>query len=216
MKKAVLFIACLLIFTSCFKEEDESKIYADVSGVVNSGNAPVNGAEIHIKSYLDPGGFAAGDTLGTGVPISLTISNPGVYTLELYRLGASEPIARVFEDTLGLGNQEILIPDSLLSNGVYIYNVINPLDMVSQSNFLVNRPDSSLPNVLPYAYTNSTGEFEIDADYLAIDTRFRRSDDETFVIKDSLQIIVVQNDEIAGRGYLKVKEESNFIEINLD
>lgn len=191
-------------------------MYADIQGVVNSGNMPVEGAEIHIKNHFDPGGFRIGEDLGEGVTIGFTAVTHGNYSIDLYRLGSEEPFAKIMEDSLATGEYSYLVPDTLVTNGIYIYTISSPLSQPAQSNFLINKPDSALAATRPIMTTGPDGTFMIDADYLAIDQTFFRGANERFSITDSLQIIVVKDGEIVGRNYLEVSEEVNFVEINLN
>lgn len=214
MQKYLLFGLCIILLSSCYKE-DEEKVYADVEGVVLSNSAPVEGAEIHIKSFFQPGGFTQGEVTNNGIQIEFNAFTHGKYRIDLFRLGGEEPFATIMEDSLSEGVYSYNVADSLLTNGVYIYRIFTPLSQPAQSNFLINRPDSTLHTVLPLTVTDSEGSFHVDADYLAIDETFYRGN-EQFRIGDSLQVIVVMDDEIVARERIQVKEIVSFVEINVE
>lgn len=217
INKYLILLFCVITLVSCYKEdEDDLKVYADIAGVVDNGATPVEGAEIHIRSHFSPGGFTEGESIGQGIPLRFNAANPGTYQINLFRLGVDEVLVELLNDSLSVGEHTVLIPDSILTNGVYIYRIVTPFNQTAQSNFLINKPDSALTATLPLTTTNSNGEFEITAEYLAIDETFFRGQDDRFTITDSLQIIVVMNEEIIARKNLTVGEEVNFVEINLD
>lgn len=180
--------------------------------MVLEGEEPVSGIDIHIRSNMKPGGFMQGEH--RDVEIELNVSTSGVYLVDVYRLGSDQLVASV-SDTLESGTQTLTIPDTLLTNGVYVYTLTTPLDEVGESNFLINKPDSALIYSDPLTTSNSAGEFEIDADYLAIDALFTRGE-EQFEITDSLQVIAVRDSTIAGKGFIQVGEGDNFVEISID
>lgn len=183
--------------------------------VLENGN-PVADVGIHIKNHFDPGGFTEGEHIE--VDIHFTASMTGVYRMDLFRLGSNEIFATVLDDTLGEGDQKVTVPDSLLSNGVYVYQITTPTEATAENNFLINKPDSTLGYTEPLTSTNTQGEFEIDADYLPIDKVFSREGNEQFEVTDSLQIIVVREENIVARKFIKVSEneDENFVEISVD
>ncbi|MEX0609388.1 MAG: hypothetical protein WD016_13785 [Balneolaceae bacterium] len=211
-----LLALCSFFLTTCINAPDPPQDYANVEGLVTENGSPVVDAEIHIKSHFEPGGFVEGEV--DEVEIGFTATASGVYALELYRLGSLQPFVTVFEDTLETGEQLLPIPDSLLSNGVYVYQIVTPLDQTAENNFLINKPDSALASTQPLTRTNSEGEFEISADYLAIESLFSRGQNEQFEITDSLQIIVVRDEEIVAKEFLQVgvEGEGTFVEITID
>ncbi|MEX0719820.1 MAG: hypothetical protein WD059_04070 [Balneolaceae bacterium] len=211
------FCISLLFATSCINSPDEPEVYADVNGMVTENGTSVSNAHIHIKSHFEPGGFVEGELLD--IEINLEVSTPGLYSLDLFRLGSTEVFATAFSDSLTAGSQVITIPDSLLTNGVYLYQVITPTNQSFENNFLINKPDSALTQTEPYTTTNNEGEFHIDIDYLAIESELTRDNGaEQISITDSLQIIIVRDENIVAREFLQVQtnEDDNFVEISID
>lgn len=212
-----LLLATSFIFSACYKEEesDAPSLYADIQGIVSLNDLPVQGAEIHIKNQFSPGGFEDGNSIGKGITLPFSAGSTGNYEVNLYRFGTEEVFMNLLDEQLEPGNHSVLAPDSMLTNGTYIYVINAPFNQSYQSSFLINKPDSTLPGTLALVTTNTDGTFSIEADFLAIGQSFRNGN-LFFDITDSLQIIVVLGDSIATREYIKVGKSSNFVDIDLD
>lgn len=212
-----LLLALSFMLSACYKEEegDSLTLYADIQGVVSQNDLPVQGAEIHIKNQFSPGGFEKGNSIGIGITIPVNANITGNYELNLYRFGTEEVFLTLLDEELEPGTHNILAPDSMLTNGTYIFVLEMPFNQTYQSSFLINKPDSTLPGTLPLATTNANGAFDLEADFLAIGQSFRNGN-YLFDITDSLQIIVVLGDSIITREYIKVGKSSNFVDINID
>lgn len=212
----VLYLLTLLLLTGCFKK-DEPVIYEDVEGVVLSSNGdPINNAHVHIRNHFSPGGY---DIEGTGasVAIPFNVSFKSVYEAVLFNHGADTLIATFFKDTLSAGQHSIIIPDSLLSNGVYGYEIRSERGPLFANLFLVNKPDSLLPASRPFTTTNIRGEFTLNSLYLALGRSFGSSSGGRFEITDSLQIIVTDTSQVLKKREIEIKpDQPNFFEITLD
>ncbi len=211
----LLFFVAILLFTGCIKES-KPKTYENVKGVVETADGlPVTDAEIHFRNYFKPGGFLVQeleDTLGIAVDVPVRTK----YTASLFRHGAVTPFATFLEDTLETGHQIIEMPDSLLTNGMYGYEITFNDRVLTANLFVVSRPDSALINVMPYDYTNQMGEFELNADHLALGRTFRSSASGGFEVRDSLQILIERNNEIVHTERVQVvPDQENFFAIKL-
>ncbi|MEQ8524357.1 hypothetical protein [Gracilimonas sp.] len=204
----------ILFFTSCINDKD-IPVYEEVEGVVLENGQAVSNADIHIRNHFNPGGFSQ-ENAAEEYTINFTIQSEAVYTISLFRHGADSIFYTFFDDTLAPGNQEIIIPDSLLTNGILGYEIETNQDLVTRNLFLVNKPDSLLPGSFPFTTTNALGEFTLNQNYLALGLGFR-SIDGFFEVTDSLQIYVVQDSSIQAKRTVEVKpNKSNFFEIVLD
>ena len=215
-KTQLLFLVSLLfIANGCFNN-DEEPVYEEIEGVVLSNGEPVDKADIHIKNNFDPGGFVNEEprdeyTVNFNAPVSR------VYKISLFRHLADSIITTFFDDTLSSGPQEIIVPDSLLSNGIFGYEISTEAGVLTGNLFLVNQPDSLLPGKLPFDQTNIRGEFTLNPDELALGQSFSTSRGGGFEITDSLQIIVTQDSTVLGKQSVKVEpNQANFFEIILD
>lgn len=216
MRKSHLlaFITVLVLFTGCFRDNDPPS-YQAVEGVVLSGGQPVPGAQIHILNYFDPGGFVA-DTLNV-VDIRFEAPNRTLYTGNMFHHAATTVRNTFLEDTLAAGPQTITIPDSLLTNGIFGYEVRTPISILTSSLFLITKPDSLLPGVTPFTVTGAGGNFELNSDYLALGRVFNTPNGASFQVGDSLQIIVTDDEQVLSVDKVQVKpNQANFFEINLD
>lgn len=210
-----LFLLISLITSGCFNQ-DEIPVYNNVDGKVLENGKPVFGAHIHYRNNFAPGGFPD-EVIGDSVTIRFNTAMDGVYEASLFRLEGDSILTTFFEDTLTAGRQSILIPDSLLSNGIFGYEVSSELEYLGASLFLVNKPDSALIGTLPFTSTNSDGDFTLDSRQMAIGQTFNFSDGNRFEITDSLEIIVIKDRKIRAVEKVKIEpNEDNFFQISLD
>ncbi|WP_020403603.1 hypothetical protein [Gracilimonas tropica] len=201
--------------TGCFNQ-DTIPVYNNVDGQVLENGEPVFGARIHFRNNYDPGGFTQ-QAIGDSVSISFRTNIQDVYEAGLFRYSADSSFVIFFKDTLEAGQHNIQIPDSLMSNGVYGYEVFSETRYLGASLFLVNKPDSALIGTYPLTTTNFEGNFSLDAQKMALGQRFNFSDGNRFQITDSIQIIVEKDRQIRAIKSVKVKPDAeNFFEITLD
>jgi|TARA_R100000963_G_C4642729_1_gene106413 hypothetical protein len=213
----LVFLSTILFFLSgCLSNADGPKIYRDATGVVlTSGGDPVADADIHIRNHFNPGGFLP-ELIGDTVRVNFSAPTRTLYRASIYRHDANSLLATFFEDTLESGDQELIIPDSLLSNGILGFQVSTSARVLGGSLFVVNKPDSLLVGTLPFTETSAEGEFRLNSSYLAIGSSFNASSG-SFKITDSLQIMVVQDSVITSKRAVKLKaNEQNFFEITVD
>lgn len=219
MKTTQLLFLAALLFTmnGCFPDDDVP-IYENVDGVVlNSAGDPVVDVAIHIRNHFNPGGFIVDENADEPITISFNVQNEDIYIASIFHYGADTTFATFFEDTLSAGQQTITIPDSLLTNGVYGYEVRTSIAQLGANLFLVNKPDSLLPGTRPFTGTSFSGRFSLNANHLALGRSFNTSGGGRFDVTDSLQIMVEMNDEIVHKEEVRVKpDQSNFFEITLD
>lgn len=210
----VAFISVFLFLTGCFKD-NQLPNYETVEGVVLSGGQPVPGAQIHIRNHFDPGGFLV-DTLNT-VEIPFNGPSETRYVASIFHHGAETIRNTFFDDTLSSGPHTLIIPDSLLTNGVFGYEVKTEFANLTANLFLITKPDTLLPGVLAFTEADPSGNFELNPDYLALGRVFNSTGGGRFQVTDSLQIIVTDSTQVLKVQTVQVKpDQANFFEINLD
>lgn len=211
----LIFLATSLFLGGCLGQ-DEVPIYNNVDGKVTENGKPVFSAQIHFRNNFDPGGFRS-EVIGDSVTIGFNTTTDGVYEASLFRLESDSLLTTFFEDSLTAGEQSILIPDSLLSNGIFGYEVTSEIEYLGASLFLVNKPDSLLVGTQAFTSTNFEGDFTLDSRQMALGQTFNFSDGDRFEITDSLEIIVIKNRQIRAVEKVKIEpNEDNFFEISLD
>lgn len=204
----------LVMLTGCF-ENNQLPEYETVEGVVLLDGEPVRGARIHIRNHFEPGGFIV-DTVNT-VTISFNGPSTTRYIGSIYHHAADSIRYTFFDDTLNSGSQTLTIPDSLLTNGIFGYEVRTEFANLAANLFLITKADTLLPGVLPFTITSFNGAFELNPDYLALGRSFNAGGSGGFKVTDSLQIIVTNDDQVLKKTTVKVRpKQSNFFEINLD
>ncbi|WP_421773350.1 hypothetical protein [Gracilimonas sp.] len=208
----LLLVIFSLSLSGCFFNNDSTPVYREAEGVVLENGEGVANADIHIRNKFDPGGFSQ-EPAATSYTINFSVQIEALYTLSLFRIGSDSVYNTFFEDTLAAGEHSILVPDSLLTNGILGYEVRSNFDMLTSSLFLVNKPDSSLPGSFPLTKTNANGEFTLDPEQLALGRSFT-SVSGGFEVKDSLKIYVVRDSTIQAIKPVKFKpDKDNFFEI---
>lgn len=210
-----LISGILLIVSLSACDKENTPIIYQIHGVVQTpAGDPIPEAAIHIKNYLEPGGFIE-STGSSGVSIEFEVTESGGFTILLYRYGSKIPLATIFEGSLQSGRHRIAIADSLLSNGTYRYE-ITATSQQSERYFLINKPDSVLAGVKPFVRANADGEFSIPVNQLAIGEILRGSDGQNFFVGDSLQLMVTGTDSVIAEKRLKVSlREDAFIELEV-
>ncbi|MEX0845238.1 MAG: hypothetical protein WD022_08140 [Balneolaceae bacterium] len=212
----LLLVSLLLLLSGCFDTED-IPVYEDVEGVVLLNGEPVANADIHIRNHFNPGGFSFPQDPLEDYSFIFNTPTDGQYIASLFRHGADTVYATFFDARLEFGQNEIQIPDTLLTNGIVGYQVSSPVTRLAADLFLVNKPDSTLPESLPFAKTGLNGQFLLNAAYLALGRSFRTGSGSGFEVNDSLQIIIVRDEQIIRKEEVYIApDQSNFFEINLD
>lgn len=215
IKHFLLVVASILaILTGCNNNEP-IPVYEDVRGIVLSDGEPVPNARIYIRSHFVPGGFIA-DTLDS-VSISFNAVVNTIYTGSIYHYGSDSVKNVFFDDSLETGPQTLFIPDSLLTNGIFSYNIRNEFSDIVESLFLINKPNESLPDAVPFTFADTEGNFTLDSDFLALDRIFSTTGGGSFEITDSLQIIVADTTQVLSIDTVRVEpNQANFFEITLN
>lgn len=216
--KQLLFLAtAFFMVTGCLNNSEKPPVYEDVEGMVTSNGEPVSNANIHIRNHFNPGGFIVNEDREGDLTITLNIQNEGLYTGNLYRNGSDTVLATFFNDSLQTGQREISIPDSLLSNGIFGYEIRNTAVQVAGNLFVVSKPDSTLPESLPFTRTNTNGEFNLNIFYLSIGQSFSTANGGGFEVTDSLEIIVTDEENVLKTEKVKVEpDQTNYFEITLN
>lgn len=209
----ILLFAAILLFTGCLNNSDDPVFYNNVEGTVLSGGEPLPDAHIHIRNHFEPGGFMVSEE-DDEVTIDFNVPQRALFSGDLYRFGSDSSFASFLDDTLEAVEQSILIPDSLLSNGIFEYIIQNDLGQGFSGLLSINKPDSLIIDAAPYTVTNSAGEFTLRAFNMAFGRQFSSAESGSFEITDSLEIIVVTGDSIFTKQRVKVQpNEDNFFEI---
>lgn len=215
IRQILLIVGSILVLNGCF-DDNTPPVYEDVEGVVTSQGEPLGDIAVHIRNHFAPGGFIESDG-NSNLRVSLTIQTRDLITGKLYKNGETDPFATFIEDSLNSGNHEVSIPDSLLMNGILAYEIRNSSRQIASSLFVVNKPDTTLPKMMPFTKTSSTGEFYFDIDALSIGQAFTAPNGGGFEVTDSLQMIITQGDEVVGKGKVKVvPDQSNYFEITIE
>ncbi|MBD3617110.1 MAG: hypothetical protein HUJ22_11125 [Gracilimonas sp.] len=215
-KQLLFLVAPFFLVTGCLNNSDKPPVYEDVEGMVTSNGEPVNNASIHIRNHFNPGGFIVSGQGEEDLTISVNIQDEGLYTGNLYRNGSDTVLATFFNDSLQTGQQEISIPDSLLSNGIFGYEVRNTAVQVAGNLFVISKPDTALPESLPFTRTNANGEFNLNIHYLSIGQSFITGSGG-FEVTDSLEIIITDGENVLETEKVKVEpNQVNYFEIILN
>jgi|AntRauTorckE6833_2_1112554.scaffolds.fasta_scaffold03194_2 hypothetical protein len=214
----VLLASSLLLFAGCFGPEEEIPNYQNVHGaVVTSSGEPLLDVNVHVRNHFGNVGFIENEPYQENYALQFISNTRDLYTANLFRYGMSDPLITFFEDTLSVGDQRLEVADSLLTNGIYGYEVLNSVNLATSGLFLVNKPDNLLPNTLAFTNTRANGEFTLNSAYLALGRPFDTSNGGGFEITDSLIIIITDNEKILKKEYVHVlPEQSNFFEIVVD
>ena len=211
----LLITGISFLFTGCFFNNDSTPVYRESEGIVLENGEGVANADIHIRNNFDPGGFTQ-EPAAQNYIINFSVQTEALYSLSLFRNGSNSVYDTFFEDTLAAGEHSITVPDSLLTNGILGYEVRSNQDLLTSSLFLVNKPDSLLPGSLPFTTTNSSGEFILNPEQLALGESFT-SQTGGFDITDSLKIYIVQDSSIQAIRAVEIEpNQDNFFEIFLD
>ena len=214
-KTLLIFISIVFILSGCFPDQKD-KSYEDVEGVVLLDENPVPNAEIHFRNHYKSTGFIQ-NNFNENYTFSFNALVDGIYTVSLYRFGSEDPLEIILRDTLSAGRKEFTVPDSLLTNGLYAFEVASPSDQTAGSLFLVNKPDSLLTGTQAVTLTNAEGEFTLKSSHLFLGNSLRTNFAGLLQVTDSLQIYAVLNDTIEAKKSVRVKpNQDNFFEIILD
>lgn len=215
---SALLISCFLILSGCLGAADSPPVYFDVHGeVVTTNGVPLLDKQIHIRNHFENIGFVENRSIEDEYILRFTASTQGVYTANLFRFQAVSPFITLFEDTLSAGDQELFIADSLLTNGIYEYEILNQTNVVSSGLFLVNKPDNDLPGTIPFTKTQANGEYTLAEAQLGLSRNFNFFVGGRLELTDSLQIIISDGEKIIKKEYVKVlPEQENFFEIIVD
>lgn len=211
----IFLISLLIILSGCFPDQEEA-IYNDVEGVVLQNNTPVPNAEIHIRNHFKSIGFVQ-NPFYEDYTFTFNALVEGQYTVSVYRFGSEDPFETILQDTLPVGRKEFTIADSLLTNGLYAFEIESPGGQTAGNLFLVNKPDSLLPSTWAIASTNSEGEFTLESSYLYLGNSLRTNFAGLLQVTDSLQIYAVIDSTIEAKKSVRIKpNQANFFEIILD
>ncbi len=193
---------------------------SDFSGItegqlLTQSGAPVSDAEIHINyPKLSDNSMNKSSTT-----INFPLQNSTYLTFEISRYGSEEFILGFVDRPYLAGSHSLVIPDSLLTTGVYHYK-IDSEEFSSETNFLKLKSDSDLiNNSPPFTMTNKSGRFIIETNTIGIGVEFEQtgsSPDEkiNYSIDNEIEFIAIKNDEIVARKTVMISEDgSNNVEL---
>jgi hypothetical protein len=187
-----------------------------VEGVVVDENGPVQGAEIHIQNFYTPDDVFSPKNVDEGYEFSFNSSSSGEFKGNLYRYRADSLLSNFYTAELDSGEHTVTIPAELLSNGIYVFEIVTPGGDSPYQLLFASKSDSLLYRSEPMTRTNADGEFFINPNMLAFGSDFLTSDNSEFVISDSLEFNIVVDSVLVKTQKVRVPpNQDNFFEISL-
>lgn len=199
--------------TGCLSNS-QPKIYRPVEGIVVNDNGPIQGAEIHIQNFYTPDDVFTPQNVDEGYEFSFNSSSSGEFNGNLYRYRADSLLSNFFTAELDTGEHTVTIPAELLSNGIYVFEIVTPGGNSPNRLLFASKSDSLLNQSKPMTTTNANGEFFINPNMLAFGADFITSDNSEFVVTDSLEFNIVVDSVLVVTKKVKVSpNQNNFFEI---
>lgn len=210
-----MMLAAIMV-TGCLSNS-QPKFYNAVQGVVVDGNGPVQGAEIHVQNFYTPDDVFSPQDVDEGFEISFNSSSTGEFNGNLYRFRSDSLLSNFFTAELDSGEHVVTIPAELLSDGIYVYEIITPSNDSFTRLLFTDKTDSLLYRSEPFTTTNADGEFLINPNMLAFGADFVTADNSEFVVTDSIAFKIVVDSVLVETRKVKVKpNQENFFEFSLD
>lgn len=211
----VVLIASITL-AGCLKNEEPVRYETDVEGVAMLNNQPLANADIHIDHFYVPGGFPEQEDAVDKYTIDFNLERTMELTGYIARSGAGSLLATIFDRRFETGEYSVAIPDSLLSNGIYIYEVRGPFIQNIRRALFVQKSDSALIHARPLTTTDDNGRFIIEHEILNIGSLLSFSNGEV-EIGDSLRIMAVADSQMVIKQAVKIEPNTeNFLEIGVD
>lgn len=212
---SIAFLVTAFILTGCLNDS-QPDIYRPVQGVVVDENGPVQGAEIHIKNFYTPDDVFAPQNVDEGYEFSFNSTSSGEFNGNLYRYRADSLLSNFYTAELDSGEHTVTIPAELLSNGIYVFEIVTPGGDSPYQLLFTSKSDSLLNQSEPMTTTNADGEFFINPNMLAFGLDFLTSDNSEFVVSDSLEFNIVVDSVLVKTRKVRVPpNQDNFFEISL-
>lgn len=204
------------MMTSCLNDS-QPPFYSLVQGVVTDGNGPVQGAGIHVENFYTPDDVFSPQNVDEGFEISFNSSSSGEYNANLYRFQSDSLLANFYTAELDSGEHVITIPAELLSDGIYVYEVVTPSNDSFTRLLFAEKSDSLLYRSKPFTTTNADGEFLINPNMLAFGADFLTADNSEFVVTDSIEFKIVVDSVLVETRKVEVRpNQDTFFEFDLD
>jgi len=212
----ISIIAAAIIATGCLNDS-QPKFYSVVEGVVVGGSGPVQGAEIHVQNFYTPDDVYSPVDVDEGFEISFNSSSTGEFNGNLYRFRSDSLLSNFFTAELDSGEHVVTIPAELLSDGIYVYEIVTPSNDSFSRLLFADKTDSLLYRSEPYTTTNADGEFLINPNMLAFGADFVTADNSEFIVTDSIAFKIVVDSMLVETKKVKVRpNQDNFFEFSLD
>ncbi|MDZ7805840.1 MAG: hypothetical protein U5K71_01845 [Gracilimonas sp.] len=216
--KAVLISIIVAAFTvtGCLNDSQPA-YYSVVQGVVVDGSGPVQGAEIHVENFYKPNDIFTPEDVDEGFDISFNSSSTGEFEGNLYRYRSDSLLSNFFMAELDSGEHVVTIPAELLSDGIYVYEIVTPNNESFTRLLFTEKTDSLLYKSAPFTTSNADGEFFINPNMLAFGADFVTADNSEFVVTDSIAFKIVVDSMLVETRKVKVRpNQENFFEFSLD
>jgi hypothetical protein len=205
-----------IMVTGCLNNT-QPKFYNAVQGVVVDSDGPVQGAEIHVQNFYTPDDIFSPQNVDEGFEISFNSSSTGEFKGNLYRFRSDSLLSNFFTAELDSGEHVVTIPAELLSDGIYVYEIITPSNDSFTRLLFTDKTDSLLYRSEPFTTTNADGEFLINPNMLAFGADFVTADNSEFVVTDSIAFKIVVDSVLVETRKVKVRpNQENFFEFSLD
>lgn len=209
-------IITAVVATGCLNNS-QPKFYRVVEGMVMDASGPVQGAEIHVENFYTPDDVFSPRNVDEGFDISFNSSSTGEFTGNLYRYRSDSLLSNFFTAELDSGEHVVTIPAELLSDGIYVYEIVTPNNDSFTRLLFTDKTDSLLYRSEPFTRTNADGEFLINPNMLAFGADFITADNSEFIVTDSIEFKIVVDSILVEQRKVKVRpNQDNFFEFSLD
>ena len=206
-----LLLVGIIFILSC--GNSESSGFTEGRVLTQSG-VPVSNAELHIGFPQ----FSKKSKYNTSITINFPLQSSTNLSFEVKRYGSDEFILGFEDRPFRAGSHSLVIPDSLLTTGVYTYKIESEV-FSTERNILKLKSDNDLiNNSTPFTMTDNSGRFQLDTNTFGIGVKFAETIDidETvsFSIDNEIEFITIKNSEIIARKTVMISENSeNYVEL---
>jgi|AntRauTorcE11897_2_1112592.scaffolds.fasta_scaffold00532_11 hypothetical protein len=216
LKLSFILIALSFSLAACMKNDEPVRYDTDVEGVVMYNNEPLANADIHFDHYYVPGGFPKQEDAVDSYTVDFNLERTMELTGYITRFGRGSLLATLFDRRFETGEYNFAIPDSLLSNGIYIYEIRGAFIQNINRVLFVQKSDSALIHARPITTTDQNGRFTLNHEWLGLGSTLSFSNGE-IEIDDSLRVMVVADSQMVIKQAVKIKPNTeNFLEIGID
>ncbi len=172
---------------------------------------------MHVQNFYTPDDVYTPADVDEGFDISFNSSSTGEFSGNLYRFRSDTLLANFFTAELDSGEHVVTIPSELLSDGIYVYEIVTPSNDSFSRLLFADKTDSLLYRSEPYTTTNVDGEFLINPNMLAFGADFVTADNNEFIVTDSIAFKIVVDSMLVETRKVKVRpNQENFFEFSID